>query len=248
MIDENEVKNIVFISPHLDDAILSCAGLISFLVEQGKKVEICNVFTSINDKNMELSEVVKEYIAEDLHENINNVNRKKCDEWIRLRQSEDEEACSLLKCCKRNLGYIDAIFRMKSEWYIYDTEEKLFAGKTINDEKLLKKELILKLSDICKDFDKCIFPMAVGNHVDHRIIYEVGLEIQKNNYNVSYYYEIPYSLIPSSLFTNVEKMDISKYLDLKINAVSKYTSQLQGLFGTKVITKEVIPNYEFYSI
>ncbi|MHA1303522.1 MAG: PIG-L deacetylase family protein [Candidatus Heimdallarchaeaceae archaeon] len=39
----------IFLSPHLDDAVASCGGLIAKLVEQGNKVIVATFFTKSPD-------------------------------------------------------------------------------------------------------------------------------------------------------------------------------------------------------
>lgn len=243
MIIVNEVKKIMIVSPHYDDAVLSCAGLIGSSIEKGIMVEICNVFTKIHKGNVKLSKVIREYIAEDLNEYIIKVDMKLCKKWIQLRRKEDDMACNFLNCSKRDLGYTDAIFRMKSNQYIYDAEEKLFDGY---DEENLKIDLSNRIKDICKGFDACFFPMAVGKHVDHQIIHDVGLEVKKYMQNVYFYCEIPYSINFLNLYLNKEKFYISNYMELKINAICFYKTQLKGLFGNEKIADIFIPNYEIY--
>lgn len=247
MFFDDEIKKIVIISPHFDDAVLSCAGLIGCFIEEGKTVEICNVFTKIQKENVKFSKVIREYIAEDMNNPIAYVDMQVCEKWIQLRQKEDDRACKFLNCKKRDLGYIDAIFRMKSNQYIYDTEEKLFSEYKAHDEEFMKIDLINRLNFICKDFDACLFPMAIGNHVDHRIVHDMGLEINKNWHNVCFYCEIPYSIDPEFQVLSIEKLNISKLMDLKLKAVGFYGTQLQGLFGTKESISSIIPAYEIYA-
>lgn len=248
MIVDRETKKIIIISPHFDDAILSCGGLICKMIKLGKYVEICNVFTRIEVNKDHFSEVIKEYIAEDMNEDAQNVDVRLCEKWIRLRKKEDNRASSFLECNKRDLGYIDAIFRTRLNQYIYDTEEKLFSIVGQKDEEHLVKNVAYTIEAICKDFDKCIFPMAVGNHVDHYILYQIGLEIQKKNNNVFFYGEIPYCINFQSeneeLIAN--KMVITELFGLKLKAIGFYETQLRGLFGDKYSVSKVIPNYEIY--
>lgn len=237
-------KKAMFVSPHFDDAILSCGGLISNSIQRGKSIQICTVFTEIQKENNKLSQVIKKYVAEDMGILESNVDIQECEKWITLRRQEDERACKYLGCKKRELKYLDAIFRLERNQYIYDTEESLFKKAY---ETTLVNELIEQFIVLCKDFDVCFFPMAIGSHIDHRILHRVGLSIAKRYNYVYYYHEIPYCIGKEMQYSKENQYDISESMKYKIKAISYYDTQLKGLFGCKEGIGNIIPAYEVYS-
>lgn len=240
----DDFKKAMFVSPHFDDAILSCSGLIASYIKRGKSIQICTVFTEIQKEINKLSQVIKEYVAEDMGILEDNVDMHECKKWITLRRQEDERACKYLGCKKRELKYLDAIFRMEQNQYIYDTEESLFEKVY---EASLVDELIKQFTILCKDFDACFFPMAIGNHIDHRILHHVGLKIAEKYNQVYYYHEIPYCIGTEVQYPRSNLYDVSEFMEIKIKAISYYGTQLKGLFGSKEYIGNIIPSYEVYS-
>ncbi|MFM8315953.1 MAG: PIG-L family deacetylase, partial [Deltaproteobacteria bacterium] len=82
----NEVKRVIFISPHLDDAVLSCGGLINYF-SQFCRVEIWTTFCGAPSipRNSKL--------VNWLHEITQTKNAL---ELIGLRKKEDKEAAQML--------------------------------------------------------------------------------------------------------------------------------------------------------
>ena len=96
----------IFISPHLDDAICSCAGLINNYIKENHDVYVVTVFSNQVTPS-ELSEFAKE-----LH-----------SEWAENgsfdRVKENDEACRELKVKSINLNFDDAIYRKHLDKFLY---------------------------------------------------------------------------------------------------------------------------------
>ena len=56
--------------------------------------------------------------------------------------------------------------------------------------------LIIKINFIIKKYnvEKIYFPLAIGNHTDHKIVYNVS-QFYKNKFNTYYYFDYPYCAI-----------------------------------------------------
>lgn len=234
----------MFVSPHLDDAILSCGGLIFKYIEKGAQCDIINIFNKIDLEIRELSSIIKEYISEDMSCDIENVNIDTCKKWNQLRKRENDCASKYLKCNMKDLEYVDAIFRHTYYDYIYKNEEQLF-GEGKEDDLIIS--LYNELRAFCYDYDLCYFPKSIGKHVDHIIANKVGnLLIDNKIAKVCFYYEQPYL---SSIDFSKEAcyyLDIKKEYYFKIKAIEFYQSQLQGLFKGLSLG-DLMPKYEIYS-
>lgn len=169
----------VFLSPHYDDAVFSCGGLIWELSQQGADVEIMTICAA-EPQEGELSP-----FAQELHRRWGLSMR----EGVQVRQREDIQAAAILGVKRREFPLQDCIYRrtMKGE-FLYQSEAALF-GELHPAESGLIPELSRQLSAAMPRAARLISPLGVGNHVDHqltrRIAEACGIELW-------YYAEIPY--------------------------------------------------------
>lgn len=148
-INKNEKKEkVMVVSPHFDDAILSCGGMLCSDEWFDSEISVINVFTEISQKKQKMSDVIAEYVSEDLAISKSKVNLDMCERWIATRRKEELFATKTLGIKSFDLGYKDAIFRMVNDKFIYDTEEKLFLGQV--RENVLLEQLVHQFIDICK--------------------------------------------------------------------------------------------------
>lgn len=214
--------DLIFVSPHLDDAVLSCGGLICKSINDNKKVLVVTVFTK-SDKN-------------------NQVEFKK-------RINEDMEALNVLGCNGLNLNFLEGSFRYKKCDYksllnkneLYENLLIKKIGKEIN--KLIK----LKLKP-----EGCLyFPMSVGGHIDHKIIRKIGENI-KEKYKISFWEDFPYCLYirpPNCLFDLQKKfvlneiINILDFVEYKKNGIECYKTQIKLLFRRKPMFLSTRENY-----
>lgn len=155
--------NICIVSPHLDDALLSCGILMQRRIAMGDTVIIANIF----------------------HEGTNAANRR----------IEEVNAMKPIGATPYFLGELDAPDRNPVYW----DSRKLFFGHF--DE--VPESYIDHIERLLRDFfdthkiDIAYFPLAAGNHIDHRIAYAVGRRIQ--DMPVRFYEDRPYILWPGVL-------------------------------------------------
>src|SRR5512138_416649 len=91
----------VYLSPHFDDAVLSCGGLISDQLKSGLAVEVWTVCAGSPDPGLPLST-----FAQGLH------NRWGTGlEAVAARRVEDEAAIHRLGACSRYWNLPDCIYR-----------------------------------------------------------------------------------------------------------------------------------------
>ena len=168
------MKRILIVSPHFDDAVASCAGKILS--------EPHNIFTILTVFAAEPPRTVSKF-AQYLHEMV----------WHNssigaMRINENEKACARLKVCCLNAMFLDAIYRsnMHGEW-IYPNNGDIFRGIKEDDLPTIKS-VNEYLENMLHDFDEIIFPMGIGNHVDHSIIANIGKRIDYEYPNITVYY------------------------------------------------------------
>src|SRR5579859_3047345 len=95
----------IFISPHLDDAVLSAGGLVKFLSSK-TKIMVINIFTQAIDGKQTVS----------AWKYIKDMGYNKASDLFADRQKEDKEALFQLHISPINLGFPDALWRKKNNF------------------------------------------------------------------------------------------------------------------------------------
>lgn len=218
----------LYLSPHLDDAVLSCGGAIAAQRAAGEEVVVVTVCSGAPPAGVAPSK-----LAEELHAlwglDLRSVNR--------VRRGEDDVALNGLGAKSIQLDFLEAIYRLPST---YDSYDALFGEVAANDG--LKKALAARLAPILDAHpDAAIYaPLSVGGHVDHRIVHEHARSLAERR-TVCFYEEIPYVLRAGELERCLagaggklwpKAIDISGVVAQKLRAITCYASQLHVLFGS----------------
>lgn len=217
----------IYLSPHLDDVILSCAGQINQLITSGQRILIVTV-TAGDPPESDLSD-----FAAGLHQRWQRVSGA-----VAARRLEDELACNRLGADFLHWHFLDCIYRQnpRTGKPLYPSEEALF-GPLHSGEATLVELLAQRISEL-PHWDQIVAPLTVGNHVDHQLT-RCAVEHYLDSICPLYYEEYPY----------VQNGDILKWLSppnqdwqpriiplseddikAKIEAISCYRSQLGTFF------------------
>jgi hypothetical protein len=134
----NWVMDWIYLSPHFDDAALSCGGLIWEQSRAGQAVSVWTICAAV-PKDAELSP-----FAESLHQRWQTG-----EQAASLRRMEDIASNQAMGVSYRYFDLPDCIYRKDSSGnFLYDTEESLF-GPLHPDEELLVPRLAWQMSDSC---------------------------------------------------------------------------------------------------
>lgn len=228
----------VYLSPHLDDAALSCGGAIAAQSAAGEAVLVITLCTAIPE-----SEALRGPLAEEFHGDWNLPH----DEAVTARLQEDLAAMDLMGCDSLWLGLLDSIYRMP---FAYDTREKLF-GRPLPDDPLYTslRDVLPHLRQL---FPQARFyvPMGIGYHVDHQIVYDIALEYLTGH--MALYEDVYYVLLAGERERRMaelrqtlqaEYIDISASIDRKVAAINCYASQVPELFGGSEAMERDIRGY-----
>lgn len=173
------MPNAIFLSPHLDDAIYSCGGLIARQVRQEQSVTVLTVFAG-DPPDGPLSTY-----AEELHHRW-GAGR----DAIEYRREEDLKACGRLGAAAVHTGVPEAIYRkVGADHHLYPTEEEVF-GELREEDKALVGELAAAFDEISPPGAYLYAPLALGGHVDHVLTRRAAETLERP---VWYYHDFPYS-------------------------------------------------------
>jgi len=234
----------VYLSPHLDDAALSCGGLIRQQAEEGSCPTVVTCFAGVPDYAL-LSP-----FAADQHKKWGEP-----DAPIQHRRREDAEVMRYLGADYQHWTYLDCIYRRHPESgdFLYTSEAALF-GQLHSAEQYLCSELVARLSTMFSIHGTEVYaPLAVGHHVDHRLVLLAALELQGRGFSIRYYEDFPYAIdnekldlalkewavAPASTIQGLRPSDV----DNKVSAIRLYRSQLEVLFGGETNCESAIRSY-----
>ncbi len=227
----------IFLSPHLDDAILSCGGQITQKTYCNKSTLIVTIAAGDSPHNT-LSELARKMHTQ--HKFSNNV--------VSIRRREDMEACKTVRADHLHWNIPDCICRClpSTEDYVYRSNAEIFKRIHPVEENLIA-ELVALMNELpAHDYLFC--PLAVGNHVDHQIT-RIAAESAFGK-SLAYYEDLPYAMEKKAVANLIKSrhdwhpvvIPLSlNSLKKKIKAVSKYESQIPALFGdSRLMMKKVI--------
>jgi glycosyltransferase involved in cell wall biosynthesis/LmbE family N-acetylglucosaminyl deacetylase len=216
----------VFLSPHFDDVALSCGGLIHSLQCRGRRVTVVTVFAGQGDASMDSA------YTRHLHAKWG------LEDVVEQRSSENSRALGCLHVqCTEEWEFLDAPYRQRTPGQPLYASYAEIQGSLAADDQQTSDALFRR---ICEWLDgrpatsTFYFPLALGQHVDHQLLFRAGLRLQCCGYRVLFYEEWPYvesyALRREAHGFVSHKIDIS--LGPKIHAILQYGSQLRGLGGT----------------
>lgn len=214
---------IIYLSPHLDDAVLSAGGLMYDQARQGKRVEIWTIMAGLPGKQ-ELSE-----FATRMHGEWGTTTP---DATVRLRRLEDRQAAALVGARPLHFGFHDCIYR-KDEAGTALYSEALYSPIQPSDASLpqrIAEELRRKL----KADDRVVCQLGIGEHVDHLVVRAAAELLRRSllyDADVPYVYSHPEELDSkvASMRASLEPVSVEG-LEAWLDAIQSYKSQLSTLF------------------
>lgn len=251
--------NHIYLSPHLDDAVLSCGGAIHRQATSGEPVQTITVFAG------DAQDDPVPPFAREQHDYWGNPPQP-----MALRRSEDAAALALLGAGVQHLGYLDAVYRTGAgSQSLYADVEALLGEVHAADR--LGQEGVDALVDLLdgtistsgvfdrfppepcgndrEDMMVVYAPLGVGCHVDHQIVHRVGRQLLARGYRMAFYEDYPYAERPGALESTMLAAGADGWkpetitldaanLTAKVSALGYYRTQMTVLFGGP----EAMPN------
>ncbi len=226
----------VYLSPHFDDAVLSCGGLIYAQSRQSLQPEIWTILAG-NPPDGPLS----------------NFARRNHALWglpdgnatVAMRRTEDREAALRVGAHLRQFDFADCIYRRSPQGKSLYNRTVTTSIHPVDLE--LSDRIAATLRTGLQPDDVLVCPLALGGHVDHLLIRRAAESLQ---HPLLYYADVPYVLNkPKALLPAIEGMK-SRHFPLSEedysgwwNGVSAYQSQLNSLYKRKGTLEAALRRY-----
>lgn len=185
----------IYLSPHYDDAALSCGGAIHKQTRQQEAAAVITIFAGAPD--LPNSSLPK--LAQATHQAFIFLNQNpSAQEVVQARRAENEQAMQLLGADSICLEqFYDCIYRGVPEQnlFFYSRAMDIF-GDVHPGEAAIVEEIcraIMRLAGRFADDAVLYAPLAIGYHLDHRITHQVGLALQDAGLTVCFYEDYPYA-------------------------------------------------------
>jgi LmbE family N-acetylglucosaminyl deacetylase len=224
----------IYLSPHLDDAVLSCGGRIYQERQAGLPVLVVTLMAG--DPPPEAAETP---FASALHASWGLDTHSNP---VAVRRAEDEEALSVLGAHSVHWGWPDCIYRRHptTKEFLYHSEAHLFGPV-----QLIERGLIVNIARRLAALPlapggRVYTPMTVGGHVDHRLVRQATEAWRVPEGELVYYEDYPYVERPEALAAILENGSVwrDEIVPLseaataaKIAAVACYRSQISTFFA-----------------
>lgn len=221
--------DLIILSPHLDDAILSCGGIIIDRASAGQQVLIVTVMAGDPP-----SGPVSSY-AGSLESRWELVQQAAA-----ARRAEDIRACRHVGAGWDHWEIPDCIYRRhpQSGEAFYNSDRDIF-GEIHPAEVELITQLRQKMIDL-PPADEVFVPLGIGHHVDHQLTRAAA---EQWGIPLTYYEDYPYAQKPGAVSEMVTSNGIHwqshitplslESLQQKIEAIEMYDSQLSTFFADR---------------
>jgi len=214
----------IYLSPHLDDAVLSCGGRIWQQARAGERVLVVTVFAGTPPPSVPLSP-----FAQALHTCWEHPG-----DAVAGRREEDRAALTLLGADLAHWAYPDCIYRQSpDDGFFYPDWESLW-GEIHPAEGRLIEELATRLATLPLLRGGALYaPLGTGHHVDHQIVHRTAAASGRA---LTCYEDFPYAAeqqsAPEEEGWREELVPLSEEaLEARIAAIACYRSQISSFWA-----------------
>ncbi len=211
----------VYLSPHFDDVVLSCGGLIWEQIQSGQPVAIWTICAGAPDADEPFSDFVHHLHA----------RWQTGPEATAARRQEDEAAGQVLGADLRYWDLPDCIYRRLPDGsFLVNGEEDLWQPVHPQEAGVME-QMKAWIAAGLEENSRLVCPMTLGNHVDHRLVRAAAEGLGRPLW---YYADFPYVLqhpdaLPAMLLPHWRKecWPVSRQgLEAWQNAIAAHRSQI----------------------
>ena len=217
----------IYLSPHLDDVVLSCGAQLARMVALGQRILVVTAMAGEPP-------APPQAIARQLHQAWGLGD----DEVVAARRREDIAACAELGVEALHLDIPDALYRRhpSSGESLYKTFKNLFKKPHTADAGLV--EALTRRFAALPSAPRVVAPLGVGGHVDHQLVRCAAERAAPGRLEL--YEDFPYARkwlarwrvlgFPCPFEMRLFEPEAEDF-DAKCQAVACYRSQIGTLFG-----------------
>ncbi|MGD0879110.1 MAG: PIG-L family deacetylase [Anaerolineales bacterium] len=216
----------IYLSPHFDDAVLSCGGLIYEQTRQGLQAEIWTIFAGdapAGPLSLVALQCHVDWGIPDVHD------------LVATRREEDLAAATIVGAEVARFSLPDCIYRRPAGGDPLYPDD-VFVPIHPFDQGL-GADIAAALATELTSQDVLVAPLAIGDHVDHRLARMAAERLERP---LRYYADIPYVFRqPEKLPPATHAMESDLYpvseqgLHAWISGTAAYQTQMVILFGSK---------------
>lgn len=227
---------VMFVSPHLDDAVLSCGALLTELARTNS-VTVLTVFSAARPPAK---------WAPSARNELRNHGATDAVRYFEDRRAEDIAALEEVGASWIHLGFTDAAFRRAGETAGKDTGRAAYPSFHFNiargwiapSDATLAVRVGARIREaVSANGDTVVFaPLGIGRHVDHLITRNAAVAAR---IDAVYYSDFPYSETakPSPRFVRKASLQPCTWLTGRaenVNLIARYKTQVDGLFPSGI--------------
>jgi LmbE family N-acetylglucosaminyl deacetylase len=232
----------LYLSPHLDDAALSCGGTIAGQIMAGESALVITLFAGDPPDGRSPSP-----FAIELHARWGLGSAPMAG-----RRAEDRRALHVLGAASLHLSFPDAVYRAGPDGApLYPSREAIFSPPHPYENRLVD-ELAQTLATLTVPAAARVYaPLGIGGHVDHVLARRAAERWRPTQTGFWYYEEYPYAETPAQIADALGSAAWHQHLvpltpaDLsaKADAIACYTSQITSLFTDLADMRERVHAY-----
>ncbi len=228
----------IFLSPHFDDVVLSCGGMIAEMVSHGQTVELWTICAG-NPPPGPLSP-----LARSLHKRW-GLKRNAAA----IRRKEDRRSCAVLGVKVRHFHIPDCIYRkdpITGEFLILENEDLFQSLPEV--EIPLAADLELHLARTLPIDARVVSPLTMGGHIDHHLVRRAAEALCRPLW---YYADYPYAALSSNdqakwILPDWETFELPVLRTSLLKwqeAIAEHESQISTFWGSLVEMQQSIEAY-----
>ncbi|HRQ42185.1 MAG TPA: PIG-L family deacetylase [Chloroflexota bacterium] len=233
------IYDTIYLSPHLDDAALSCGGQVAQQTAVGKQILIVTMMAG------DPAAVGFSDYAQELHGRWQLAH-----DAVAARRAEDINACAILQAAYQHVNIPDCIYRTDANGRALYTDWARITGAIHPAEQSLVEKLAEQFAAL-PGSARVIAPLAVGNHVDHQIVRQAAERCF--GVRLLYYEDYPYARDQEAVTAVLSPPDSTWHsqtipltaadLATKIEAIAAFTSQLSTFFNGRADLEQQIQHH-----
>lgn len=232
----------LFLSPHPDDAVLSCGGWIYQLARAGERVEVFTVMAGSMPPDMPLTSFIEEHVTR----------------WglgpdpVPGRQAEDRQAVAYLGGSVRFGPFPDLLYRTDGQGCVLYPDLGALFGAIHPADPVRSQEIAgwVGVPDVL------YAPLGAGHHVDHQLVRDAALTWRRDHPEVAvfFYEEYPYSAkgveVVQAALVALDKPAVPVLhssddvaIDARVRAIACYRSQISTFWDSPTTMGEAVRLY-----